>query len=163
MRLSIPIVILLLCLSQDNYPRGTYNDHFGESIEFLPNNEFKFYYQFDLAASWSNGQWQVSNDTIYLKCVPILDTLELRDANNKFIKDTLVLSIDPKVDRISTDEYVITSLSAYGQNKISPPAKLLFKNKKLYRIGENGKIETKRRKQFLTGKKKKTYFFLYDK
>jgi len=158
----ILLILISLIIFPEKQIEGKYIDHFGQSIEFLPNSKYKFYYQFDLAASWSNGEWKITNDTIYLKYVPVMDTLELRDSEKKFVKDSLVLSMDSEINRIDIEEYAISSLSAYGQNKIIPPKKLILMNGKLYRIKEDGSIETEKRKQFWTQKNKKTFFYKVD-
>ena len=161
---SIVLIGLFILFSSTQHSNliGKYSDHFGHSIKLLPNSTFEFYYQFDLAASWSNGVWNISNDTIYLKYVPVMDTLIIRDSENNILKDSLVLSIDPDANRIESDEYFVALLSAYGQNKLPPPEKLFLKNGKLFRFNEDGTLDNKRVKQFWTRKKYKTCFYRID-
>ena len=44
MRFYVLIIISLFLPIQDTQMNGKYVDHFGQSIDFLPNNEFRFFY-----------------------------------------------------------------------------------------------------------------------
>jgi hypothetical protein len=87
-----------------------------------------------------------------------MDTLQIRNSESKIIRDSLVLSADQKVDRIESNEFLISSLSSGGQNRVKPPKKLYWKRNKLYRINKNGALDLRELKAFWTDKKYKTYF-----
>ncbi|WP_134204432.1 hypothetical protein [Algoriphagus zhangzhouensis] len=137
---------------------GIYNDRFSESIELKSDSTFVHNYRFDLSSSWTTGKWKVSNDTIYLKTELVSDSLQVRDSNGNKIKDSLVLSADLKINRIELNEFIMSSLSSGGQNRVKPPSKLYWKRNKLYRINENGTLDLRKLIAFWTDKKYKTYF-----
>ena len=89
----------------------------------------------------------------------VLDTLEILNNKNEFVKDSLVKSADNKSNRIDIIEFASSSISGGGQNRLRPPDQLIMKRNKLYRLDKNGKIENKKRQEILTAKKYKTYFF----
>jgi hypothetical protein len=160
MRLTELILILLisnLTFGQDKYV-GIYNDRFSESLELKSDSTFVHNYRFDLSSSWTTGKWKVSNDTIYFKSELVSDSLQIRDSNGNKIKDSLVLSADHKINRIELNEFIMSSLSSGGQNRVKPPNKLYWKRKKLYRINENETLDLRKLKAFWTDKKYKTYF-----
>jgi len=160
MRLTELILIMLisnLTFGQDKYV-GIYNDRFSESLELKSDSTFVHNYRFDLSSSWTTGKWKVSNDTIYFKSELVSDSLQIRDSNGNKIKDSLVLSADHKINRIELNEFIMSSLSSGGQNRVKPPNKLYWKRKKLYRINENETLDLRKLKAFWTDKKYKTYF-----
>ena len=86
-----------------------------------------------------------------------MDTLQVRDSENKIVRDSLVISSDRESNRIEKIEHLSYLLSSGGQNRLKPPNKIYWKRNKLYRITDNGKIE-KTRKVEGNKKKYKTYF-----
>ncbi|WP_281616487.1 hypothetical protein [Flammeovirga sp. SubArs3] len=130
---------------------------FGEKIEFLRDSTFKHTWCIDLASSWTIGKWKIYRDTIYLTSSLIMDTLTILNSENTFLKDSLVLSTDEKIDRIENVEYVTTSISGGGQNRKQPPTILYFKNGKLYRL-LNNKLDSRKYRARLTSKKYKPYY-----
>lgn len=155
-------IILILLISkmsfgQDKYV-GIYNARFSESIELKTDSTFIHNYRFDLSSSWTIGKWKVKNDTIYLTTEFLMDTLQIRNSENKVTIDSLVLSNDQKVDSIEQNEFIVSNLSGGGQNRFIPPNKLYWKRERLYRINENGNLDFRKVKAFWTDKKYKTYF-----
>tara|TARA_R110000787_G_scaffold98043_3_gene201983 strand:- start:606 stop:1058 length:453 start_codon:yes stop_codon:yes gene_type:complete len=145
-----------MSFGQDKYV-GIYNDRFSESIELKTDSTFIHNYRFDLASSWTIGKWKAKKDTIYLTTVFVMDTLQIRNSENKIIRDSLVISSDQEANRIEKTEHLSYLLSSGGQNRVKPSKKLLWKKQKLYRLTENGKVE-KTRKIEGHKKKYKTYF-----
>jgi len=137
---------------------GNYDDQFSGSIELKKDSTFIYDYTFDISSSWTTGKWKSYNDTIYLNCKLILDSLQIRDVNGSKIKDSLVLSADHKANRIELNEYITSSLSSAGQNRVKLPKKLYWKRKKLFRINDNGTLDLRKIKAFWSDKKYKTYF-----
>ena len=146
-----------MCFGQDKIVR-IYNNRFSKKIELKVDSIFIHNYRFDLASSWTTGKWRIQNDTIYLKTELIMDTLRIRNSENKSIKDSLVLSADQRANRIESNEFIVSSLSSGGQNRIEPPKKLYWKKEKLYLINENGTLDLRKLKSFSTDRKFKTYF-----
>jgi hypothetical protein len=146
-----------LTFGQDRY-LGIYKDRFSESIELNSDSTFVHNYTFDLSSSWTTGKWKVSNDTIYLKSELVFDSLQIRDSNGNKIKDSLVLSADHKINRIEVNEFIMSSLSSGGQNRVKPPNKIYWKRKKLYRFNNDDTLDFRKVKAFWTDKKYGTYF-----
>ena len=160
MRIAETILILLItkmCFGQNKIV-GIYNNRFSESIELKADSTFIHNYRFDLASSWTTGKWKISNDTIYLKTEIVSDSLQIYNSEGEFIRDSLVLSADKKVDRIQLSEFIISTLSSGGQNRIKVPKRIFWKRNKLYRINENGTLDLRKLKAFWSDKKYKTYF-----
>ena len=104
-------------------------------------------------ASWTNGKWEYENDTLTLEPIFVYDTLVLIDENRNFVKDSIVLSIDSKSQKISYTEYAQTQLISTKQNQIIPPSKLFYKKSKLIGVKENGKLIKKKVRGFSTKKR----------
>tara|TARA_R110002033_G_scaffold170670_3_gene213770 strand:+ start:8068 stop:8523 length:456 start_codon:yes stop_codon:yes gene_type:complete len=137
---------------------GNYYSRINGKIEFKADSTFIHKYSFDLSSSWTKGKWNVENDTIYLTTELVMDTLQIRNSENKILRDSLVVSIDQKIDRVEQNEYIISTLSSGGQNRVKPPKKVFRKRKKLYLINENGTLDLRKLKGFWTDKKYHTYF-----
>jgi len=157
MRILTTIFLLLFTtICQGQSVIGKYSNYFGESFYFENDSTFKYTWLFDLASSWTNGNWKLSNDTLYIEPKIILDTLRTMNCNGIEI-DTLVISTDEILNRTDSIAYLSSFLSGGGQNRRILPSKLYYKNKRLYLILENGKLDS-RKKSFLTRKRYKTYF-----
>jgi len=137
---------------------GNYYSRINGTIELKSDSTFIHKYRFDLSSSWTQGNWKIKNDTIYLMTKLVMDTLQIRNTENKVIRDSLVLSSDQKIERIEQNEYLISTLSNGGQNRIKPPNKLFRKKKKLYLINENGTLDLRKLNGMRTDKKYYTYF-----
>lgn len=157
MRILTTILLLLfttICKGQSII--GKYSNYFGESFYFGKDSTFKHTWLFDLASSWTNGSWKISNDTLYIEPHIILDTLRIMNSHG-IETDTLIISSDEIQNRTDSIAYISSFISGGGQNRRIPPSKLYYKNKRLYLILENGKLD-RRKKSFLTRKRYKTYF-----
>lgn len=122
------------------------------------DSTFEHKYTFDLSSSWTLGKWWIQNNIVYLTPELILDTLQILNDKNQVLIDTLVLSSDPKKDRIENDEYVASSLSGGGQNRFKPPNKLYWKRNKLYVINECDSLDLRSQKRFSSKKCLGKYF-----
>jgi len=137
---------------------GNYYSRINGAIELKSDSTFIYKYRFDLSSSWTKGKWKIANDTIYLTTKLVMDTLKIRNSENNVIRDSLVLSSDERIDRIEQNEYLISTISSGGQNRIKPPNKLFRKRKKLYLINQNGSLDLRKLRGIQTNKKYKTYF-----
>jgi hypothetical protein len=158
---SIIFIILFSAICRGQSVVGKYSNCFGESFYLKEDSTFEFTWFFDLASSWTNGRWQISNDTIYIKPKIIFDTLEIKNTDG-IIVDTLVVSSGPIGSKIDSIEYISSFIGGGGQNWRIPPSKLYFKNKKLYLVMDNGKINKRREEAILTRKKYKTYYIYIE-
>ncbi len=152
------LFIQLFCFGQSKL-EGSYLNKFGERLVFENDSIFSHTWQFDLASSWTKGTYRISNDTIYLRTTLIYDTLEIVNSENEFIKDSLVVSIDETSNSIRNEEFVMSLVAGGGQNRLPPPDKLVLVRGKLFRLNKLGIIDKSKKKQTLTDKSFKTYFF----
>lgn len=158
---------------------GQYRNYSGERIQLYQDSTFKYTWHFHMMSSWTKGIWELKGDTVYLKMVPIYDTLKKTSPNN-VTTDILVLSSDETPERLpdpattttavdikSAPEIIpeiyqgdnnIATFSLGWQNNHYPPNKLLVKKGRLYLI-VNGKSLTKRVKSFGTNKKWPSWYF----
>ena len=154
--LKVPVI----AQSKSNKLIGSYSDYFGNQIKFNTDSTFSYSWHFDLASSWSEGTWRLQNDTLYLKIVPIYDTIKQKRPDGKIV-DSLVLSDDKKAEVISTVN-TLGAISAGGQNRNPCPDKLLFRKEKLFTIDKKGKPIKKKIRGFLTTKKWEPWYFKQD-
>jgi hypothetical protein len=158
---SILIVFLTFIIVTSCSPTrilGIYSDRFSEKIELKADSTFIHSYRFDLGSSWTTGKWKMKNDTIYLKTKLIMDTLQIRNSENKIIRDSLVISGNQKAERVESNDLIALVLSSGGQNKVKPPEKLFVRGNKLYLINESGKLDLRKLKAFSSNRKYNTYF-----
>lgn len=141
---------------------GCYHNYFGERIELKNDSTFRHSWRFDLASSWSQGNWSELKDTIYLEIKFVYDTVAIVDSVKMQSRDSLVLSMDTIANRISLEQWAISTIAGGGQYRFPPPERLFYRNNKLYLVKEDGTLDRKKRKQFWSQKMKKPYF-LKDK
>jgi hypothetical protein len=159
--MKILITIISLSLSFSLFAQGKvigrYRDYFGSRIQLNADNTFEYTWRFDLSASWTKGTWKLTGDTVYLHMIPTYDTLSQTNASG-IATDTLILSTDEVPERFAPVEFAAMLLSSGGQNRMSYPAKLVFKRGRLYKL-RNGKLVTKKEKWLGTGKKWNPWYF----
>lgn len=146
LKMKLKFLILLfssVCFSQNKIV-GFYRDYFGNKLELFENNKFKHTWHFDLASSWTIGNWKISKDTLKLEIVTVYDTLSVVDEKTNMTKDSLVIAGGEIPSRVTFNEYVGRMLSSGGQNRSLPNTLFLIKNQKLIIIKENGKLETEK-------------------
>lgn len=140
--------LLSLALTLEGFTQcdvvGNYRDNFGGRLQLNADNTFKFTWHFDLASSWTNGNWLAKGDTIYLKIVLTYDTLRMSKQDGK-VNDTLILSSNNIPERLSPEQAAATFLSSDGQNQVEPPTRLVYQQGRLYKI-VNGKLLTKKQR-----------------
>ena len=160
MKPLLMIFFLLFCTNSYGQHKvaNQYSDNFGEKLHLFSDSVFKHTWHFDLASSWTEGSWYISEDTVYLMPTLIYDTLTIRNSKCEFLKDSLVLSADAYSSRIENVDYIMTLISGGGQYRRKPPCKLYLQNKKLFRIHDNGKLDRTKSEGVLTRKKYNTYF-----
>ena len=157
MRLTTIILLIVInFIASGQSLTGKYNAYYGHSLELKDDSTFRYEWHFDLASSWSVGQWKVSSKTIYLNFKSIYDTLT-RDG----MPDSLVLSSDEKSNRIRNDEFVIGLISGGGQGRSvnGITDRLAIRGKRLYQLDKIGRIIRTRESGNWTKKKKPTYYF----
>jgi hypothetical protein len=149
-----------IVLNAQNKVIGFYADYFGRKIELKEDSTFEFTQHFDLYGSWTHGSWSIMKDTIHFKMISIYDTAQNIDANGIY-KDTLILSLDRKPERIRLPDPSV--LNAGGQNYYSSPTKLYYRKNKLYNVTENGKLAKKKIKGFWTKNMYPPWFIKLEK
>ena len=131
---------------------GKYRDYFGSEIIINRDSTFKYTWHFNLFSSWSNGKWTIKSDTIYLKTIPIYDTLTYTNSNGKLV-DSLVLSDDEHPKRIYPTIITNNGLLGGGQNHRPCPERLFYRDNKLYAFTDKGKLVRKKVRGFWSRKK----------
>ena len=139
---------------------GKYRDHLGSHVELRSDSSFKYEWHFDLTSSWTTGTWSNHNDTIIFSIKLVYDTLRLHNEIPKKETDTLVLSLDEKIDILSPEEYALTKITSGQQNGSKMPEKLFYKKGRLYNIDLNGKIVTKKIRVFGSNKKYEPWYVI---
>jgi hypothetical protein len=130
----------LISYGQTNINRliGKYADYSGDKIELKGDSTFYYSWRFDLMSSWSKGTWNIKNDTIYFKTIPVYDTIRYKRQNGDII-DSLVLS-DDSTPKLIVKTKDIESFSSGGQSYHPCPFKLFYKHEKLFTLKKNGKL-----------------------
>lgn len=154
------LIIFGVCYWLQDEIVGKYRDNFGSEFKF--NSDLTYDYKsISLGLGfWSKGKWEVKNDTIYFKAIPVYDTL--RRPNGK---DTLILSQTetPKliIDIDPINEEIIKSINLGLQDPFS--GKLFFHNNKLYEIDKNGKLITEKKTRSFSRKNSEKFDPWYTK
>ena len=114
---------------------GKYHNGFASSIEIKEDSTFNYNFHYDLVRRWSIGAWKLKHDTLILSVINVYDTI-VYDS-----KIEIVLSSDDKPERM-TDEMNFSN--TWNQDTLNPPSKMVYRKGKLYLIGDNGKLITKK-------------------
>ena len=151
MKISITIflVIFFSNLCAQNGVVGHYRNYFGGDLYIESDSTFKYTWHFDLVGSWSQGKWTRTKDTLYFVMIPVYDSVMFYLDGGRTV-DSLVLSDDEKPERINLN---MNALPARRQNMEPYPAKMVFKQNRLYEINKKGKLVKKQIHGF--GSKKK--------
>lgn len=142
---------------QNNYV-GTYKDYSKNTIQIFSDFTFK-HFSGKPNFPWSKGEWSSSNDTLYLVCVPIYDTLIYYDTlcfadSPKRIKTyILVLSDDEESNSFTKNDLRRDDRVILPQSCNYLPQKLFYKKNVLYYIDATGKIIKKKYKSKCSNKK----------
>ena len=122
-------------------------------IVFQNDQTFEFNYQFDLSSAWAIGTWSRIGDTIILEVTPVFDTLIRTNQ-----PDTLVLSLDKQSQRISSEQFAIYQMTSREQLPTYVPNKFVFRNGRLYKLDNNGKLVKKKVKRISSKRKFPTWY-----
>ncbi|WP_396183150.1 hypothetical protein [Flavobacterium sp.] len=145
---KIILLIVLFLKVQSSFSKekliGTYKNEIGEKIILKSDNTFEYYWNFDLASSWSIGICRIeSKKNIILEIIEVKDTVIIDESI------LLVLSNDTISNRISAIDDANNSISGGGQGRSQPPKKLLIKGKKLFTYSQSNKIINRKRKSIV--------------
>ena len=138
---------------------GKYNAYYGHSLELKSDSTFKYEWRFDLASSWTVGQWKASNGIVYLNIKNVHDTLTREDK-----PDSLVLSSCKKSNRIYIEEFAVGQISGGGQGRRVDRItdRLAIRGKRLYLMSEGGQVLRTKESGIWDKKKRPTYYFRVD-
>jgi hypothetical protein len=140
-------LILTISSSGQVIKTGKYHNFFSSELTLNPDSTYYYSYHFDLSSSWSSGKWAINSDTVYFTNIPIFDTVNYNDSIGNFKPssgDSLILSMDQISERISSGSAITSLICSGGQNRSPNPVKLFYKKEKLFEVGLNGKLITKR-------------------
>jgi hypothetical protein len=113
---------------------GKYHDHFGHRLELKKDSTFRFDWSFDLAQTWSAGQWTVSGKILNLAFIDVYDTLSRAGK-----PDSLVLSLDEHSTKIDQVEFALSLITSGQQDKGRFSDKFYIRNKRLFIVNKNGR------------------------
>jgi hypothetical protein len=158
MRLTTTIILLIIVTftARGQTLIGKYQAYYGHSLELRADSTFRYQWNFDLASSWTVGQWKVSNGILYLTIKNVYDTLE---SDGK--PDSLVLSSDEKSNRIKIGEFTAGQISGGGQGRRTDrlPGRLAVRGKRLYLMDKAGQIVRRKEPGIWNKRKRPTYYF----
>ena len=131
------------------------------SLELKPDSTFSFSWGVCLTQRWSSGTWQIKNDTIYFKVIPIYDTVTYSDerieVKHGFLSE---YGESGNVHFPISSYHFIEPIRFSTQEQNHFPTALFFKKNKLFAIAEDKRIIRKKtRMSFL----KKGYPTWYTK
>jgi len=133
---------------------GNYQDYFGNSIKLNQDSTFRYEWHFDLMSSWTTGEFEIQNDTIYFIHKAKFDTV-LNVDGSYYMKP----SMDSISNSISEEDYQPEIyLVSGGENRVQMPSKLYYKKNKLYHIYPNGKLNKNKIRGILNRNKHRTYY-----
>lgn len=118
--------------------------------EIIVDSNYTFEYSEPMgcmARGYIYGNWTQKNDTIYFIKVPVFDTVQFEKSNNIYY-DSLVVSLDERVERISKEQFAEYFEITGGQDTSLNIEKLFYKKEKLFFIKPNGKLITQRIKKY---------------
>lgn len=138
---------------------GKYNAYYGHSLALKSDSTFRYEWTFDLASSWTVGEWKTSNGIVYLNIKNVYDTL-IREHK----PDSLVLSSDEESNSISIEEFAIGQISGGGQGRRVDRItnRLAIRRKRLYLMSEGGQVLRTKESGIWDKKKRPTYYFRVD-
>ena len=139
---------------------GRYRNYFGSRIQLKADSTFKYTWHFDMSGSWTKGTWFIKNDTVYFHMIPMYDTLSYSTPQGLNV-DSLILSTDEKAERFTQEQYAGMGLSSGGQNRMTYPVKMFYKDERLYNI-KNQKLVKKKQRGFWSKQKYIPWYFKYQ-
>jgi len=120
---------------------GMYENYFGSNLELNSDSTFKYARHSDMYGSWTNGVWELRNDTVHFKWIPVYDTISVTNPFGEY-KDSLILSLNKTSERVQPPDPHV--LYGGGQNYYSYPRKLFYHRNKLYMLSKEGKLAKKK-------------------
>lgn len=160
----LPVWVLLIFMSIPKEALGqkavsVYKDYSGQELTLLSDSTFEFTVRGHLDTKWSKGIWERVNDTLFLKVVPVYDTLFHQD-NIGVASTQLVLSWNNISESVTDKQYKPNEDVLGGQLVNLDFQKLFFKKGRLYLLKKNGQLSRSKYRSTWTGKKYPTYFSL---
>jgi hypothetical protein len=134
-------------LAQDKFS-GDYYNYFGSELKLKPDSTFEYKWRLEQASSWTNGTWKTKSDTIFLKMVPVYDSLWLSPTKVK-----LILSLNERSEKVSSEIQNLRPGVSEGQNLHPIPDKLYLQGSRLYGIERNGSLQKTKVQGYRTERK----------
>jgi len=143
---TLSVILFILIFKTGFSQNNLIGNYFRRDSKISINSDSSFYflYKSDMYRSWSKGFWTQKGKRIFLKIIPVFDTVTVLTDSSK-PKDSLVLSRDEKPGRLA-----ITKMQEFGmyemtieQNERLCPKKMRYKKGRLYVI-KKGKLLKKK-------------------
>ncbi|MBK0402130.1 hypothetical protein I5M27_03985 [Adhaeribacter sp. BT258] len=134
-------------LAQDKFS-GDYYNYFGSELKLKPDSTFEYRWRLEQASSWTNGTWKTKKDTIFLKMVPVYDTVWVNPTTIR-----LYLSLNERGQKVAAKEQSLRPGTTEGQNQHPAPEKLFLQGTRLYGIERNGSLQKTKVQGYRTERK----------
>ncbi len=134
-----------------------HQDDFGHYLTIHSDSTFDYIWARHMSSTWIKGKWNFKDDTLYLRVVPIYDTVRFVMSSNSII-DSLILSNDSISKRFTEYEFLNKQEAYYGyQDPYLCPEKLFLKKERLY-IVSKGRLVRKKQRSLRNRKKFRPWF-----
>lgn len=141
---------------------GTYQDYFGSKLTMNEDSTFNYSNHVCLSYSWTNGTWELKEDSLFLRPVFVYDTLQIDNETSEIpslnAKSELFVH-HPDSDFTFIDLLQFSPHLTHNQNLQPPPSILIYRKERLYQFDKEGKLMTKKLRGLANRKKWPPYYF----
>jgi hypothetical protein len=126
---------------------GTYRLQ-SQTLTIKPDSNFSFEVNGGMYYCWNQGKWYLNGDTLFLKAIPVIDTIKVLTKNGLLIAEHRIYSSDTVCDTYkifntnpdSTEIEIQKRKCNFSfQRRCEVPSKLIRIRKKLYEFDDNGR------------------------
>lgn len=140
--LFLILLIFFLFFNKANGQKTITGDYYHAprtKLKLKEDSTFMYTWGYHMSSGWCSGKWRANNDTIYLKVIPVYDTVKIELTMQSGTTESLVLSPDTVSEAISLQQNFNNLKSSRSQTINNCPGKLFYKKKKLFYISKKGK------------------------
>lgn len=119
---------------------------YSQTLTIKPDSNFSYEVKSDMYYCWNQGKWYIHGDTLFLKSIPVIDTIKVLTKNGLLIAEHRIYSSDTVCDTYkifntnpdSTENEILKRKCTFSfQRRCDAPSKLISVRKKLYEFDEN--------------------------
>ncbi|MFC5272018.1 hypothetical protein [Adhaeribacter terreus] len=150
MKLFLVIVFSMITFGMQAQDKivGDYYNYFGSELKLKPDSTFEYKWRLEQSSSWTKGTWKAKSDTIFLKMVPVYDTVWVSATAVR-----LYLSLNERGEKVAEKEQSLRPGITEGQNQHPIPEKLYLQGTRLYGIERNGSLQKTKVQGYRTERK----------